>query len=283
MRRHLDNPVQRSRHFDSDDVVVRGDKPVKIKTLVLLFFFLAFGHYLYQSRQSLSHFLADVSSLTGEVDVRTAPVAVEKSDPPTQKAPANQSNALAVELIRVIRSEATEEISRILAGVDSDSLNQAVKGMTPLMTAAAIGNTQIVNLLLVSGADPNQRGSANRTALQYAVEKNHIDAATLLLNFGADINGYDNGRLTPLIMAADRNHEKLALLLIERGADVDIQHKQGFTALIDAARNGNENLVQALLEAGADKMLKTKNGWDAESIARHYQHDQVANRIKNHR
>lgn len=81
--------------------------------------------------------------------------------------------------------------------------------MTPIMLAASRGNVEIIDLLFTQGADPNKRGSMQRTALQYAAEKNRIEAAERLLAYGADIDAHDNGRLTPLIMAASRGYTNI--------------------------------------------------------------------------
>lgn len=64
---------------------------------------------------------------------------------------------------------------------DKDMIIEVVSGMTPIMLAATRGSVEIIDLLFTQGADPNKRGSMQRTALQYAVEKNHINAAKRLL------------------------------------------------------------------------------------------------------
>ncbi len=163
-----------------------------------------------------------------------------------------------------------EEVKRWSTETNAEALNDVVNGMTPIMLAASTGNVEIMDLLFSQGADPNKRGSSQRTALQYAAEKNHIAAVKSLLSYGADIDAYDNGRLTPLIMAADRGYTELGLLFIDKGANVNIQHVQGWTALIDAVVRNNVKLVEALLSAGADKSLETNKGIRAIDYANQY-------------
>ena len=172
-------------------------------------------------------------------------------------------------LHQIIANGEVDEVKQALL-TDTEAINQVINGMTPIMLAASRGNVEIIDLLFTQGADPNKRGSMERTALQYAAEKNHIGAAERLLAYGADIDAYDNGRLTPLVMAANRGYTELGLLLIEKGADVDIQHVEGWTALIDATAKNDVKLVKALLEAGANKDLKAKNGLKALDYARQY-------------
>jgi len=189
----------------------------------------------------------------------------------------NRNNSQSINLHELVSKNTYEEIGEQLYEVDKVYINEVVGGMTPIMLAASRGDIEIIDLLFTQGADPNKRGSAERTALQYAVEKNHVDAAKRLLAYGADIDAFDNGRLTPLIMAADRGYTELALILLEKGADPNIQHSQGWTALIDAARNGDEILVNALLEAGAKEDILMKNGMMARDVAKRNGHSDIVN------
>ena len=181
----------------------------------------------------------------------------------------------ATKMRHFISTQSVDDVRSEVQALDSQVINEVVRGMTPMMLAASTGNTKIIDLLFSNGADPNKRGSMNRTALQYATEKNHYQAAERLLSYGAEIDAYDNGRMTPLIMAANRGYTELGLLFIKKGADLDIQHMQGWTALIDAAIRNDERLVNALLEAGVNKNIATKNGMKAIDYARQYGHENM--------
>jgi len=181
-----------------------------------------------------------------------------------------QSGTLPINFHQLVSMGDVKEVEEQIVSVDKETVNNVVSGMTPIMLAAARGSVEIIDLLFTQGADPNKRGSDQRTALQYAAEKNHIDAAKRLLAYGADIDAFDSGRLTPLIMAASRGYTDLGLLFIEKGADVNIQHVQGWTALIDAAAHNDVKLVNALLEAGAKRDLKANNGLRAIDYAEQY-------------
>jgi uncharacterized protein len=163
-------------------------------------------------------------------------------------------------------------LKKHLLTIEDEVINEVVDGMTPIMVAASLGNVEIIDMLFTQGADPNKRGSMERTALQYATEKNHIEAAKRLLAYGADIDAHDNGYITPLIMAANRGYTELGLIYVNKGADVNIQHSQGWTALIDAVIRNDVILVKALLKAGADKEIAGKNGMRAIDFARQYGH-----------
>ncbi len=179
-----------------------------------------------------------------------------------------------------VASGRLDALTENLLQIDRAEMNRVENGMTPIMLAASKGNVEMIDLLYTQGADPNKRGSMQRTALQYATEKNHYEAAKRLLSYGADIDAYDNGRLTPVTMAANRGHTELALLFVEKGADLNIQHSQGWTALIDATIRNDERLVRALLAAGADKTIKMENGMNALDYAIQYKHKQIAQLLR---
>lgn len=73
------------------------------------------------------------------------------------------------------------------ANVNIPSSGQHDAHMTPLMTAAREGATEIVSLLIERGACVNQQDQGNGlTALAYATMHSHEDAVRLLLDAGAD-------------------------------------------------------------------------------------------------
>lgn len=58
-------------------------------------------------------------------------------------------------------------------------------GMTPLMIAAANGDSEVANMLLAKGADPNLRATGATTALSLARERGKADMVRLLQSRGA--------------------------------------------------------------------------------------------------
>ncbi|MEM7406092.1 MAG: ankyrin repeat domain-containing protein [Pseudomonadota bacterium] len=174
------------------------------------------------------------------------------------------------------------DVERLVAmsdDLDPAWLDAANAGMTPVMQASSFGDVEMVETLLRFGADPNKRGSASRTALQYAAEKNRLRVARALVSAGADVDGADVSGLTPLIMAADRGYTDFGLLMLESGANVNATMKNGWTALLDAGRRGNLTLARELLARGADANARV-NGNSPLRLAEQNGHTEVAALVK---
>jgi len=93
----------------------------------------------------------------------------------------------------------------------------------PLKIAIQSDSIRAFNLLLESGANPNEKDRRSVSMLATAVgsySKHEKDFVTALLNAGADVNSEDNDKQTPIFYCHD---PKVAKILIDAGAD--IRHK----------------------------------------------------------
>lgn len=252
-----------SEEFLAENSVVIDKENTTNRSWIVILVAIFIGLFIYENRD---HFHKSVQNTDLQQDIlpSTQQQATPKVDPP-----------IIVKLYQATSRGDINTVREYITQLSPGEINSVIGGMTPVMKAASVGNADLVQLLIEHGADPNKSGSHQRTALQYAAEKNRLAAARVLVKFGAELNGTDNSRLSPLTMAADRGYRDFALFLIDKGADVNIQHVQGWTALIDAARTGDLILVKRLVEAGADINLRLKNGGNALDIARKNNHNDV--------
>lgn len=121
----------------------------------------------------------------------------------------------------------------------------------PLFTAIAVGDAQIVALLIAHGANVNSQNRGRNTPLHWACREGDEKIVSLLLQHGADVNAKSSIGETPLILALKGRHEGIAKMILKR--DVDVAAKDGFnqTALHWAVKNDYKELTEELIMRGA--------------------------------
>lgn len=92
------------------------------------------------------------------------------------------------------------------------------QGLTPLIAAAASGQTDTVRSLLVQGANINATSADGRTALIAAVQNNQLDVVRMLIAAGAKLNEATRGTGTALEVAERLGEPQIAALLLASGA-----------------------------------------------------------------
>lgn len=136
---------------------------------------------------------------------------------------------------------------------------------TALIQAAQRGDAGQVARLLSDGALVNARDAANRTALHFAVEGNHIAAALALIEAGADVNASDGTSIdhTPYLIAGARGYLEILTPMLSHGANLTSTNGYGGTALIPACERGYVAVARVLIEAGTELDHVNRLGWTA--------------------
>ncbi len=113
----------------------------------------------------------------------------------------------------------------IVAGANAKAANRF--GVTPLSMACVNGNAAIVEKLLKAGADPNAALSElGETPLMMAARTGNVDTIRVLLDSGANVNAKENSKSqTALMWAASERHPAVVKMLIDHGADVNARSK----------------------------------------------------------
>lgn len=134
-------------------------------------------------------------------------------------------------------------------------------GETVLMTAARVGNTETVRLLLAKGADVKaSEKEKGQNALMWAAAEGHAGVVALLLEHGADPSATSASGFTPLLFAARSGTPEVAAALLKKGANIEARSSDQATPLILAAASGNQAVSVFLLENGADPNAVDKLG-----------------------
>ena len=163
-------------------------------------------------------------------------------------------------------------------------------GFTPLLYAIIGGDLDTVGVLLAAGANVDEAGPDEVTALMLALTKRHEEIALFLLALGADPNPADAG-YTALHLASATGHFAVAETLLERGADPNLRLERpqritnafeigvfqspgsgrltqiGSTPFIVAAKSADARIMRLLAASGADPLRTTNDGTTALMLA----------------
>lgn len=125
---------------------------------------------------------------------------------------------------------------------------------TLLLSAASKGHADIVQILLLHGADAEHEmpDRSFPTALLEACAAGRTTAVKVLLEHGAAFDSPEYDSLIPLVIAAERGHSSVVHLLLQHGAVIDRINSSQSTALEVACFNGHVSVVGTLLKHGAD-------------------------------
>ncbi|KAE8449006.1 hypothetical protein EG329_008594 [Mollisiaceae sp. DMI_Dod_QoI] len=132
---------------------------------------------------------------------------------------------------------------------------------TPLILAARRGKSTSINVLLDNGAAIEGVNDGDYAPLMCASYECHAQAVDVLLKRGANPNSRDKEGFSgsPLLLASGRNDLGIETmkLLVQYGADVNPTfHKLGWTPLLKASDMGNDGEVEYLLSVGGDPNVK---------------------------
>jgi len=140
--------------------------------------------------------------------------------------------------------------AHIDAGTNIDTVDDWT-GKTALHYAAEYGHLEIVELLLVNGANVNRRDDDKATPLYFAAVGGFVDVARLLLDYGADINARDKARESPMDGAVFFGHMNVADLF------------QSFMAIVEYNMDDHFRLEATALISGWYGFLSKKKRVDS--------------------
>lgn len=116
------------------------------------------------------------------------------------------------------------------------------QGRTALITAAMIGNHDILEYLITKEALLEAGDDNGNTALHYAAAQGHVDIVASLIDADANMNSANHNGEVPMFMAARQGHWSVLELLLDCGADTEVTD---YTArgLMDYARMSKDRSI----------------------------------------
>ena len=165
------------------------------------------------------------------------------------------------EFVELCAEGSVSEVKGALSsGLDVNCRDE--RGRTGLMLACSYNNTEVVRLLLQSGADPNAKSFEDWTALLSSAGDSEVDIEIirLLIEYGAKVNAQNEFETTPLVRACYwTDRADIVKILLDAGADInksgaygnDYQEYGGGNAL-SACGGWKPEILDMLLTAGGD-------------------------------
>jgi len=177
------------------------------------------------------------------------------------------------QIIKLINSKNYEELETHLNnGLDPNmtfGYGDTNNGTCLLSFAVRTDDTQIVQLFLDHGADPNIDTFLD-TPIFNAIQAGNENIMKLLINHGANVNNVPDitGSILHTLVVRGISDE-LTKLIISRSDDIN-KHMQGGlpTALHFAVMLNNLRMVKYLIEAGADMKILDDDNKTALDLAR---------------
>lgn len=146
----------------------------------------------------------------------------------------------------------------------ADPLVDNSLGMTPLIVAAAVGNTSLVEDLLLQGADASAEDCDGDTALSLALERGHQETVGVLRKH---LEGFADasGKSLSLLQAAAQGSVTEVLNRLDAGESPNLTDPDGNTPLMLAVKSGSIATIRVLFASGASVRPRNKQGqsvWD---------------------
>ena len=158
-----------------------------------------------------------------------------------------------------------------------DSADSA--GRTLLMWAAYYGHRELVDALLVQGANLDTTDKEGSTALSYAAMEGYSDIVQDLLNRGvANPDVQNMAGESPLMLAAGNAcKDVITVLCADSRVDINRKNNKGQSALSLAASSGNQDAARLLLEFDCIDVNTTDNdGWTPLIYAAYNNHEEIS-------
>ncbi len=116
-------------------------------------------------------------------------------------------------------------------------------------------------------ADVNTKGLDAFTPLHFASSEGHSEIVQVLLKSGANVDSLSTTLRTPLHVACNRGFRRIIEMLLGAGAKVNVQDVEGNTPGHILSEGGWQEALEVLLKSGADMRIKNTYGETPVEVA----------------
>ncbi|CAG0892070.1 unnamed protein product [Darwinula stevensoni] len=145
-----------------------------------------------------------------------------------------------------------------------DDITTVLTGQSPLQKAAALGQVEVIKLLLQQSSPLNQQDELGNTALHEAAWKGYSQSVSVLASGSrkdpVNLSIRNASGFTPLHLAAQKGHNQTTRVLLLAGANPDVPNTYGDTALHTSCRYGHAGVTRILISARCNVNAQNKNG-----------------------
>lgn len=146
-------------------------------------------------------------------------------------------------MILALRENSIKVFEALLNAQGINLEARARNGDNALMIACYQGNRPAVETLLARGAEVNKPGW---TPLHYAAAIGNNEIVQMLLDKAAYIDAESPNKTTPLMMAARGGHIMTVKLLHDEGADATVKNELGMSAIDFAEKYNHKDIAEGL-------------------------------------
>ena len=136
------------------------------------------------------------------------------------------------------------------------------EGWTPLQAACVCGQYECCKYLISRGVsiEANEYGENNISPLIISSSRNHSEIVKLLVDSGADINYQGEDGWSAILSAAKNGALNLVKYFCEKGANVESCNYSNWTSLFMAAFYNYHDMIKYLIDFGANVDAKSTEG-----------------------
>ena len=130
--------------------------------------------------------------------------------------------------------------------------------------AIFLGNTELIQVLIDQSKDININipCCSKNTPLTYAIAKNKLKIVETLINSGADINQRDAYGFTPLSKAISKGNTEIVSFLARKGVNFNqVSNKEWRTPMVLAIKMNNVEMLKCVIENGGSLNSRDSSGW----------------------